>query len=389
MKQKLLSLLTAGVLLFSVAVTGCDSAPKSEYDDGTMRSEMTAMDFAKEMGVGINLGNTMEAYWLDESKTSTGSSTINENTPQDYETCWGAVVTTQECIDGMKAAGFNTIRVPVYWGNMMKDDGKYQISGEYMDRVQEIVEYCRKAGVYTVINMHHYDEFLIKHHTKEETLKAVEIVWKQIAERFKDYSDYLMFEGFNEALGSAPEGVTLTEDEAYAYVNDMNRVFVETVRSTGGNNAKRMLIVSGYWTNIDNTTRDKFVLPEDTAEDRMMVSVHYIDNSMYWMERVGGTPWTRYSERQCDLLKAAFTDKGIPVFVGECTGIYDAQYIADDAIYTASSDCLSVLLNMAVDYGFVPVIWDVNNGFYSRTDCRIKSESDQAVITALAERIAG
>ncbi len=388
MKQKLLSLLTASVLLFSMAATGCSSQPASEYDNGAMREDMTAMEFAQEMGVGLNLGNTLEAYWEDTADRTAGAQTIGENQPSDYETCWGAIVTTEEAIAGMKAAGFNTVRVPVYWGNMMKDDGKFRIDEAYMDRVQEVVEYCRKAGVYTVINMHHYDEHLITTLPKEEVLEAVEIVWEQIAERFQGYSDYLIFEGFNEALGSAPEGVTMSEDETYAYVNDMNRVFVDTVRATGGNNAERMLIVSGYWTNIDNTTKDKFVLPEDSAEDRMMVSVHYIDNSMYWMERIGGTPWMSYSTRQCDLLKEAFTDRGVPVFVGECTSIYDDQYLADDAIYTASSDCLSILLNMAADYGFVPVLWDVHNNFYSRTDCKIKSDTDAAVITQIAQKIA-
>ncbi len=387
MRNKLASLAMIPVLLFTMAFTACGSSSGSKYDDGTMREYLTAMEYAQDMGIGINLGNTLEAYWADTNDLTAGASTIGDNMPLDYERCWGAVETTQEAIDGMKAAGFHTIRIPVYWGNMMKDDGNYTINTAYMDRVQEVVDYCRKAGVYVVINMHHYDEFLIKNHTKEETLKAVEIVWKQIAQRFKGYSDYLIFEGFNEALGSQREGDNLTEDEIYDYVNAMNQTFVETVRATGGNNKERLLIISGYWTNIDNTTSDKFLMPEDSAEDKLMVSVHYIDNAKYWTNRIGAQDWMNYSVQQCELLKTAFIDKDIPVFVGECNAIYDSEHMAATAIYTESSDCLDYILNLAVDYELVPVIWDINDNMYSRTEYRIKSESDQEVITAIAAKI--
>ena len=385
MKCKRFAAALLGALLLT-SLTGCGGAGK--YDNGKMRSDLTAMSAAQEMGVGINLGNTFEAYWADDHDLTAGASTIGDNTPQDYETCWGAVVTTPNCIDGIKAAGFHTVRIPVYWGNMMEDDGAYQINEDYMDRVQEVVDECRRNGLYVVLNIHHYDEFLIKHHSKEETLNAVEIVWEQIAQRFKNYSDYLIFEGFNEALGTGENGEELSRDDAYAYVNAMNQEFVDTVRATGGNNAKRILIASGYWTNIDLTTADAYELPEDGTPDRMMVSVHYIDNSIYWMNMVGNDRWLEYSTDQCELLKKRFTDNGIPVFVGECTSIYDPEHCIKTPKYEGSSTCLQLLLDMAADYEFVPVLWDVNDNFYSRTDCRIKEASDQAVITEVAGRIA-
>ncbi len=382
MNKRIISLLTAGMLL-SCALTGCDTPS----DGGAMRDDITAMEFAQEMGIGINLGNTMEAYWQDAQDKTAGASTIGEDTPQDYEKCWGAVETTQECINGMKEAGFNTIRVPVYWGNMMEDDGKFKINEEYMNRVVEIVDYCRSQELYVVINVHHYDEFLIKNHPQEKVLEVVEDLWTQIAKEFRDYSDFLVFEGFNEALGSQQEGSSYTEAELFAYVNAMNQAFVDAVRATGGNNKERMLIASGYWTNIDKTTSDLYVMPEDPAEDRMMVSVHYIDNAPYWGNNIGGQMWLAYSNKQCVQLEEAFTSKGIPVFVGECTSIYTSDHLAADTQYTESSDCLSVLLNKAVDFGFVPVLWDVNDNFYSRTEYKIKSESDAEVITQIAERI--
>lgn len=357
-------------------------------DDGVMRSDLTAADYAKEMGVGINLGNTFESYWADENNETTGAQVIGRDTPYSYETCWGAVYTSPDAVKGMKDAGFNTVRIPVYWGNMMENDGTYTISEEYFDRIQEVINYCRDNGLYVVINIHHYDEFLIKNKPKEDVLEITESLWTQIAERYKDYSDYLLFEGFNENLGSHRDEDNYSEAEIYDYVNEMNQTFVNAVRATGGNNAERVLIASGYWTNIDNTTKDLFKMPEDSAEDKLMVSVHYIDNVCYWSNKIGGTYWEDYSKSQCELLKKAFTDKGIPVFVGECTAIYQADRFAGDAEYVESSDCLEYILGMAVDYGFVPVLWDTNDNFYSRTNNKIKAESDQEVITKIAAKIA-
>lgn len=356
-------------------------------DDSIMQSNKTAMDYAVEMGVGINLGNTFESFWSDENNETTGAQIIGANTPYNYETCWGAVYTSADAVKGMKDAGFNTVRIPVYWGNMMENDGKYIINDDYFDRVQEVIDYCRDNDLYVIINIHHYDEFLIKNKTKEEVLEITENLWTQIAERYKDYPDYVVFEGFNESLGSHREEDNFTNNEVYDYVNEMNQTFVSAVRATGGNNAERILIVSGYWTNIDNTTKDLFKMPTDSATDRLMVSVHYIDNACYWTNRIGGTYWKSYSIAQCELLKKAFTDKGIPVFVGECTSIYEAERLVSDAEYAESSDCLEYILDMAVDYGFVPVLWDVNDHFYSRTENKIKSDSDQEVITRIAEKI--
>ncbi len=387
-RHRITAILTAMPMISGMMLTGCGGSG-SEYDDGVMRKNFTAMDYAKEMGVGLNLGNTMEAFWENLSNKTSGASVIGEDKPNNYETCWGAIVTTKECIDGMAAAGFNTVRIPVYWGNMMEDDGEFQVNTEYLARVQEIVDYCRDAGLYVVINMHHYDAYLIQNHEKEKVLEAVETIWTQVADYFKGYSDYLIFEGFNEALGSVPEGQTLSEDEIYNYVNEMNQTFVDAVRKTGGNNKKRILIASGYWTNIDNTTKDSFLMPKDSVEDRMMVSVHYIDNACYWTNRVGGDYWMEYSTNQCELLKEAFTSRNIPVFVGETTSIYGTERIERRANEETneSSECLSTILNMAVDYGFVPVLWDVHSEFYSRTEYKIKSESDSDVILDIAERI--
>lgn len=344
-----------------------------------------AWEMAEQMGIGINLGNTMEAYWEDTSNLTAGAQTIGDDMPVCYETCWGAVETTEEMIISMKEAGFSTLRIPVYWGNMMTDDGTFIIDPEYLGRVRELVTYGLDAGMYVVINIHHYDQFLIEHYPQDQTLEITESLWKQIAGYFREYPEELIFEGFNEALGmTGPEG-QLSAEEMYAFVNDMNQTFVDAVRGTGGGNAARILIVSGYNTNIDTTTDERFRMPEDTAENRLMVSVHYIDNACYWTNSVGNGAWIDYSRNQCELLKTRFLDQGIPVFVGECTAIYTPEHISWDAEVTQSSDCLETILGMIAKYGMVPVLWDTCDQFYLRSGRRIASETDRAVIEAYGD----
>ena len=382
-------------------------------DDGVMRDDMTAQDYADDMGLGINLGNTMEAYWLDLSRQYSGAQTIGDNKPQNYETCWmngNDVITTQDIIDGMKNAGFNTVRIPVYWGNMMKEDGTYTINSEYIGRVKEIVDYCRNAGVYAVINIHHYDEFVIRHFatfgTLEQCAETIKHLWTQIAEYFKGYSDYLIFEGFNEYLGGGPyqtdsqgkivvdskgDAITtnLSTEDAYKWTNTLNQAFVDAVRETGGNNEKRMLIASGYLTNIDNTTKADFKMPNDPTEDRLMVSVHYVDNALYWSYQLGNEYWKMYSINQLEILKRTFKSKGIPVFIGETTTSTSYKgHFAEDAEVTDPSEAMDYMLRLIKGYGFVPVLWDTCDDFYSRTFCEIDSQADEKVIKTLSKELA-
>ncbi len=395
LKKALLSVASAAIVL---AVSVCSSfalaQEVSAADNGVMRQKLTATIASKEMGLGLNLGNTMEAYNSTncESITYTWPLRSGSNQTSDYERCWGAPITTQTMIDGMKDAGFNTVRIPVFWGNMMENDGTYTINKDYIARVGEIVDYCRNAGVYTVINIHHFDEFIIRRNSLEECKVIFNKLWTQIAEYFKDYSDYVIFEGFNEYLGgnqfnSNGNLVELSRADGFKLTNELNQTFVDAVRSTGGNNAERILIASGYWTNIDLTTSSEFIVPKDTVENKLMVSVHYVDNSMYWENKIGGTEWVNYSVNQCELLKKAFTDKGIPVFVGETTSSYPRSNFARNATVKTSSEALDYMLRLITSYGFTPILWDTPNGFYNRSSCAIKSSTDANVISTLAEEI--
>lgn len=383
--KKFLSLILSVLMISTLSSCGSTSA-----EDHTP----TAQEVAANMGIGLNLGNTMEAYNATncEKITYEWIPVVGDNTPRDYETCWGAVETTQEVIDGIKSEGFNTVRIPVFWGNMMENDGTYTINTDYIARVKEIVDYCQNDGLYTVINIHHFDEFIIRRNSTEECSRIFTHLWTQIAEYFKDYPYTLVFEGYNEYLGGNQfdESGNLTElpqKDAYEMTNTLNQAFVDAVRATGENNAERVLIVSGYWTNIDNTTSPEFVMPADTVSDRLMVSVHYVDNMMYWINKIGGEDWLSYTDYQISLLENAFLSKNIPVFMGETSVNYPESNFDANAVYKTSSECVEIILDKLTDKGIVPVIWDTNANFYSRTEYRIKSDSDRKVINEISKKV--
>ena len=394
-KKVLISIISAAaVITVSVCSSFAFAKEVSAEDNGVMRN-ITAMQVSKEMGLGINLGNTMEAYDASncESASYKWPPVVGDNKTSNYERCWGAPVTTQAMINGMKEAGFNTVRIPVFWGNMMVNDGTYTINKDYLNRVGEIVDYCRNAGVYTVVNIHHFDEFIIRRNSLEDCKVIFNKLWTQIAEYFKDYSDYVVFEGFNEYLGgwqfnSSGGKKELSASEAYKFANELNQAFVDAVRATGGNNAKRILIASGYWTNIDLTTSSEFKMPTDTVDNKLMVSVHYVDNSMYWENRIGSQRWMDYSIDQCEKLKSAFTEKGIPVFIGETTSRYPTSNYDKSVTEKNSSKTLDTMLRLITSYGFTPVLWDTSGNFYDRNKCVIKSSTDAEVIETLAAEIA-
>ena len=382
----LISALTAVVLSVSM-LFGCGSAPAEG-----LRSSCTAEEMAKRMGLGLNLGNTMEAHHSagSDNPDCEWVNVLGDNTPADYEVCWGAVETTQEIIDGMKESGFSTVRIPVFWGNMMENDGSYEINSRYIKRVKEIVDYCDKADLIAVINCHHFDEFVIRRNSIEDCVEIFTKLWTQIAEYFKDYNYNLVFEGYNEYLGGAQfneegELAELSQDDAYRLTNSLNQAFVDAVRSTGSKNSDRVLIISGYNTNIDRTTSDRFIVPSDSAEDRLMVSVHYVDNAMYWSKNIGSQEWLDYTDSQIALLEEAFISKGIPVFMGECTGMYPPENFSDNRLYSHSSECLEIVLTKLLEKGIVPVIWDTNGGLYSRTEYKIPHDFENEVIKELSD----
>ena len=376
MKKRFLHLfsLMLAVLMLIPCVGSAEEA--EAVDNGVMREGLTALEATRLMGNGINLGNTLEAC-----DNNVG---IKTNTPLSYETHWGQPKTTQAMIDGMKAAGFDTIRIPVAWMTNATHlyEGDYTIDADYMDRVEEVVRYARKAGMYVIVNDHWdggwYGMFGSESaETRALAMEAYKGMWQQIAERFRDYSDYLIFESANEELGTrfdensalycSDSVVTyLNDDERYALTNEINQTFVDVVRATGGNNATRLLLIAGYGTNIDQTCDDRFQMPKDTADSKLMVSVHYYDPWSYCgaSSAVSATKWGKVSDYEYmdqQLAKMTkFTEAGYGVVIGEYGALPCSDGLKDNtlAYHTA-------FLDACTKYNLTNCLWDCS-GLYKR-----------------------
>lgn len=376
MKKRFLHLfsLMLAVLMLIPCVGSAEEA--EAVDNGVMREGLTALEATRLMGNGINLGNTLEAC-----DNNVG---IKTNTPLSYETHWGQPKTTQAMIDGMKAAGFDTIRIPVAWMTNATHlyEGDYTIDADYMDRVEEVVRYARKAGMYVIVNDHWdggwYGMFGSESaETRALAMEAYKGMWQQIAERFRDYSDYLIFESANEELGTrfdensalycSDSVVTyLNDDERYALTNEINQTFVDVVRATGGNNATRLLLIAGYGTNIDQTCDDRFQMPKDTAVSKLMVSVHYYDPWSYCgaSSAASATKWGKVSDYEYmdqQLAKMTkFTEAGYGVVIGEYGALPCSDGLKDNtlAYHTA-------FLDACTKYNLTNCLWDCS-GLYKR-----------------------
>ena len=279
-------------------------------------------EIINDIDVGWNLGNTLDSNgdWIAQ---------YSPGTPADYETAWGNPQTTKHMIDSVKAAGFDAVRVPVTWRQHIDDSNGYKVDPEWMARVKETVDYVIDNDMYCILNVHHDvgGESWLKASDANVTANTEKFtaLWTQIANEFADYDNHLMFEGFNEILDEDNNWVYPGKDAGDA-VNKLNQIFVDTVRKTGGNNPERCIIVNTYAAGTGGSQLDDFVIPDDTAENAIMVQVHYYSPGSYcteisedgneqkvWTENGGksmidGTLLNLYSH---------FTNKGVPVIIGE------------------------------------------------------------------------
>ena len=335
----------------------------------TELKDMTSIEMIRAMGNGINLGNTLEAY--------NHNSYIYGSDPDGFETVWGQPYTTAEMIQGMKDAGFDTLRIPVAWTNGMNfEEGDYTIDERLMNRVETVVNYALDAGMYVIVN-DHWDGGWWGMFGAEDTAvrdKALEMyksMWSQIGEHFKDYSYRLIFESANEELGdrlndkdiTGSQGV-LSKDECYETTNMINSEFVKLIRSQGGNNADRFLLIAGYNTDIANTCDDRFKMPEDTAKSKLLLSVHYYTPWDYCgTDSVNQWGSTIDLDEQNGLFEqlSKFSEQGYGVVIGEYAVMKNNGGIKPD-----TDKFYSNLLDNCDLYDYCPVLWDCSN-FYKRT----------------------
>ena len=328
--------------------------------------------FVRNMGIGINIGNTLDA--------------IGTNTWTAGETGWGNPRITRELIQAYKNYGYTTIRLPVTWAEYMGSVPNYQIAPERMDRVEEVVNWILAEGMYCILNLHHDGgesdrSWILKAADDPEgTAKQFSTVWKQIAQKFSGASGKLIFEAMNEVgfdkLWNQWSGNTDGKNEAFRILNLLNQTFVDTVRATGSGNADRFLLISGYWTDIDQTCDPLFTMPVDTTDNRLIVSVHYytpatfciLDKDASWGKNQidwgkGNTAEADYAELtgQFNKLKTSFLEKGVPVILGE----YGVTF-SNTKIEAGRTRWLTAVTQICLNYGICPVLWDTGNDIKRR-----------------------
>lgn len=337
--------------------------------------------FADTLGAGWNYGNTLEA--------------CTAGTPS--ETVWGNPAASQEMINAVADAGFKTVRIPVSYLSKIDDNNGYKIDEAWLNRVNEVVDYCYNRDLNVIINMHGdgYNSidggwFLCNGDNQDYIKEKYAAVWKQIAEKFKDYDEHLIFESMNEEFdGEYHDPVP----EYYDNINSYNQIFVDTVRSTGEKNTHRWLLMPGWNTDINYTTGDfGFELPTDeqntAGEGRIVVSVHCYDPWDYCGDESKGKIflWGKkgdeiieinkaskkskpnwgdetYLAGQVQKLKEKFVDNGIPVIVGEygCIDKTNGNAGIPNQIAENRAYWDGFFAGTCASMGITPVYWD--NGY--------------------------
>ncbi len=321
-----------------------------------------ALKFAKSMGMGWNLGNQMDAYSNNVSS----------------ETVWGNRKATQALFDKLAETGISTVRIPVTWLGHIGEAPSYTIDASWLDRVQELVGYAEKAQLKAIINIHHDGAdskhwLNIKDAAKDPQLNSrikeqITAMWTQIADRFKDKGDFLIFEAFNEIHdGKWGWGDNRTDGgKQYRTLNEWNQAFVDAVRAAGGGNASRYLGIPAYCTDPELAV-NHLVMPTDVTPDRLLVSVHYYAPTEFSLEDkfsewghtgAAGKKATWGDEQHVkDIfgkLKTRFIDRGIPVYIGE-TGCVHRSTIRSESF---RKYYLEYVCKAAREYGMPAIYWD-------------------------------
>lgn len=348
--KKILSAAVAALTGLSL-ITGCSDSGSSKNENNKDISSVTAAEVCADMKVGWNLGNSLDA--------------VGGNI--ESETSWGNPKVTKELIDAVKAAGFNTVRIPVTWMGHFGSEPDYKIDEEWLNRVDEVVNYVLDNDMYAIINIHHdgndtSSSWLTPEPSDEEAMiNKFTILWTQIAEKFEKYDEKLIFAGMNEFH----KGYDQPSDAYLQLTDKLNQNFVDTVRNSGGNNAQRILIVQSYNTNADYAVKYLNV-PEDTVKDKIMVEYHFYDPWSFAGEGrnswgVGGPTNDRWGQEDWvddifSQLKATFIDKGIPVVMGEFGAVNNKAGYNDTRRYY-----VEYVTKAAHKNGILPIWWD--NGF--------------------------
>lgn len=371
--------------------------PKSQYEDTFARLQktkaemrfvskveaakaqtfrfLTGDELVYEMGLGTNLGNTLDGH--------------SGFTPS--ETAWQSAVTTKEYITALHDAGYNTVRIPVTWGNMIEGDieSGFSINENWLHRVQEIVDYCVSQDMYAIINIHHDGAeqtgwLRVASEHIDEVYYQFECVWRLIAEHFRDYDEHLIFESMNEI--TCMEGDRKNSAEAIAYdtpiIMNLNQIFVNVVRSTGSNNRYRWLACVAHYAN--NGSNKEFALPEDTYNDGrgLMFAAHIYKHST-------NVSWT-YDQiyEVVDGLKRMANKFDVPMFLGEYGNrIYEQEGTATGYNDVERAYFCEIVSKACQVAGVVPCVWDQGYGTKGAYETGLYSYWNRSMCTPIFENI--
>jgi len=364
----------------SIIYPSYNTSPKAPDSTG-MKSN--AVQLAAKIGLGWNIGNTFEA--------------------PGGETGWGSPVITEDYIKAVKQHGFNAIRLPCAWNlTHLVDKNKARIDPKWLNRVKEVIGYCVKNDMYVLLNIHWDSGWLENNCTalKKDSVNAKQrALWEQIATSMRDFDEHLMFASANEP--------NVENADQMEVLNSYHQTFIDAVRSTGGRNSFRVLVVQGPSTDVDKTSKLMNRLPEDKADGRMMVEVHYYSPYQfclmngdanwgkmfyYWgaalhstLESDRNATWAEENDvkKSFGQMKAKFFDKGIPIVVGEY-GAYrrnDGENVPKElALHNDAVDhWLTYITKQAKANGMLPFFWDTG-GALDRQDFSVK---DQRTINAI------
>jgi endoglucanase len=349
----------------------------------------TATGLAARIKVGWNLGNTLEAIG--------------------GETSWGNPMVTNDLIQLVKQSGFNAIRIPCSWNQNMEDTSSAKIRKSWLNRVKQVVQYCVDNDMYVILNIHWDGGWLENNVTPDKQLKVNDkqrAFWEQIATQFRDFDEHLIFAGANEP--------NVENAAQMAVLQTYHQTFVDAVRSTGGRNSYRVLVVQGPSTDIEKTNKLMTSLPNDKIANKMMVEIHFYTPYQfclmpkdanwgkafyYWGSKYhsAADPERNASwgeEAQLDGLmasmKSKFVDKGIPVILGEYAVIRRA-FLTGEALelhLASRAYFLKYMTRQAKANGLLPFYWDAGNmgenasALFDRKNNRV---FDQQALDAIME----
>jgi endoglucanase len=327
------------------------------------------------MGMGYNIANTFDSF----------SYFIDFETPDEQIELNGNIAPTKDMIKKIKKYGFKTIRFPVTWMYFIDDEGN--INSEWMARVKEVIDIIIKEKLYCILNVHndgYYTNWLIR--GMEVKDKYINL-WSQIANKFKDYNEYLIFESMDK--------VNFFDYNLYHFdyktLINLNQAFVDTIRNSGGNNKERLLIIAGANADITWTCSSEYKIPVDQS-NKLALSVHYLEPNDFvydtYYEPYNTTSydgltylsspkliWGSYSDyfkmtEDFELIKKTFVDKGIPVIINKL-GVLTEEKKEMQSI----REYLYMLFSLSLEFdGIMCCLWDTSNkafgdmNFYDRTN---------------------